>query len=132
MILVDTNVLLDLTGDDPHWRKWSLEQLTDAVLEGPIAINAIVFAELAPRFSSLEALDAFVDDLGLTIEPIPREALFVAGQTFAAYRRSEGTKLNVLPDFFVGAHASFLEIPVLTRDTRRYRTYYPALELITP
>ena len=66
------------------------------------------------------------------VEPVPREALFLAGKAFLQYRHRSGAKTGVLPDFFIGAHAAVAGIPLLTRDTRRYRTYFSKLELITP
>jgi hypothetical protein len=132
MIFVDTNVVVDLTGPDQLWRDWSLDHLAEALEHGPALINAVVFAELAPGHPSADKLSEYLSDLRLAVEPMPRPALFRAGQVFAEYRRSGGPKLNVLADFFVGAHAEFLEVPLLTRDTRRYRTYFPTLELIAP
>jgi predicted nucleic acid-binding protein len=58
--------------------------------------------------------------------------LFLAGKAFVQYRRSGGAKSNVLGDFFIGAHAAVAGLPVLTRDARRYRTYFPTVKLITP
>lgn len=46
--------------------------------------------------------------------------------------RVGGTKTGVLPDFFIGAHAAVSRLPLLTRDIRRYRTYFPAINLIAP
>ena len=66
------------------------------------------------------------------VEPVPREALFLAGKAFLQYRRKSGAKTGVLPDFFIGAHAAVAGIPLLTRDTRRYLTYFPKLALISP
>lgn len=132
MIVVDTNVIIDLTSDDQTWREWSLDRLSDAVLLGPAMINVVVFAELSARLASAEDVEAFVLDLGLSIELLPKPVAFLAGQAFAEYRRSGGMKQNVLADFFIGAHAVFLGASLLTRDTRRYRTYFPDLELISP
>jgi predicted nucleic acid-binding protein len=66
------------------------------------------------------------------LAPIPREALFLAGKAFKSYRESGGTRTGVLPDFFIGAHALVENIPLLTRDPKRYRTYFPTVELIVP
>jgi predicted nucleic acid-binding protein len=130
--LVDTNVLLDLVTDDPKWAEWSIAQLEAASLHGPLLINDAVYAELAVRYNRIEDLDAFLDEAGLEIAPIPRAALFLAGRVFTKYRKSGGSRTGVLPDFFIGAHAAVNGLPLLTRDVGRYRTYFPSLKLITP
>ena len=132
MTFVDTNVLLDLVTDDPRWADWSLAQLEAASFNGPLLINDVVYAELAVRYDRVEHLEQFVDAAGLVIAPMPRAALFLAGKVFTQYRRSGGTRTGVLPDFFIGAHAAVNGVPLLTRDTGRYRTCFPTLKLITP
>ena len=132
MTLVDTNVLLDLVTDDQDWAEWSIEQLEAASLRGPLLINDVVYAELSVRYSRIEDLDAFLDAAGLEIATMPRPALFLAGKVFTQYRKSGGSRTGVLPDFFIGAHAAVGELPLLTRDVGRYRTYFPSLMLITP
>ena len=132
MTLVDTNVLLDLVTDDQDWAEWSIEQLEAASLRGPLLINDVVYAELSVRYSRIEDLDAFLDAAGLEIATMPRPALFLAGKVFTQYRKSGGSRAGVLPDFFIGAHAAVSELPLLTRDVGRYRTYFPSLMLITP
>ena len=132
MIFVDTNVLLDVVTDDETFAEWSIAQLESAALQGDLLINDSVYAELSVGYREKERLDAFIEAAGLRHEMIPRDALFLAGKAFSSYRRSKGTKQNVLPDFFIGAHATVLSVPLLTRDGRRYRTYFPSLELICP
>ena len=132
MTLVDTNVLLDLVTDDPNWADWSIAQLEAASLSGQLLINDVVYAELAVRYDRVEDLEAFVDEAGLAMAPMPRAALFLAGKVFTQYRRSAGSRTGVLPDFFIGAHAAVNELSLLTRDVGRYRTYFPLLKLITP
>lgn len=132
MTLVDTNVLLDLVTDDPHWADWSIAQLEAASLDGPLLINDAVYAELAVRYARIEDLEAFLDAAGLEMSPIPGAALFLAGKAFTQYRRSGGARTGVLPDVFIGAHAAVRRLPLLTRDAGRYRTYFPSLRLITP
>ena len=73
-----------------------------------------------------------MSNLGLTLLELPRPALFLAGKAFASYRRAGGKKGNVLPDFFIGAHAAVAKLPLLTRDITRYRRYFPTVELIAP
>jgi predicted nucleic acid-binding protein len=132
MILVDTNVLLDLVGDDIGWAQWSSDKLQAAALEGPLLINSVIYAEVSVRYQNLGALDSFVEGVGLELAEIPRAALFLAGKAFSAYRKAGGIRTSVLPDFFIGAHAAMLEIPILTRDVRRYRAYFPTVDLISP
>lgn len=132
MTLVDTNVLLDLVTDDPVWADWSIEQLELASVSGPLFINDVVYAELSVRYERIEELDAFVDQAGLKFTPFPRGALFLAGKAFTRYRRGGGTRTGVLPDFFIGAHAAIQNLPLLTRDVARYRSYFPTVALISP
>lgn len=132
MTLVDTNVLLDLVTDDPNWADWSVAQLEAASLNGPLLINDTIYAELAVRHARVEDLETFLDVAGLEMTLMPRAALFLAGKVFTQYRRSGGSRTGVLPDFFIGAHAAVARLPLLTRDIGRYRTYFPALRLITP
>lgn len=132
MTLVDTNVLLDLVTDDPDWADWSVAQLEAASLNGPLLINETVYAELAVRYTRIEDLETFLDAAGLQMAPMPRAALFLAGKVFTQNRRSGGTRTGVLPDFFIGAHAAVAQLPLLTRDVGRYRTYFPSLRLVTP
>jgi predicted nucleic acid-binding protein len=134
VILVDTNVLLDVVEDDSTWADWSLRQLDAASLRGPICINPVIYAELSMAFARIEELEAVVADGGLEVEEIPREALFLAGKVFLRYRQQSrsAVKRNVLPDFFIGAHAAVRGLSILTRDVGRYRTYFPTVELISP
>ena len=132
MTLVDTNVLLDLVTNDPDWSGWSIAQLEEAALKGPLCINDVVYAELSVRYDRIEDLDAMLEESAIEIAPPPRAALFLAGKVFTKYRKSGGSRTGVLPDFFIGAHAAVGGVPLLTRDGRRYRTYFPTLELIAP
>ena len=131
MILVDTNVLLDVLEDDPVWADWSLDQLRAQAKVHDLCINPVIYAELSPVFDSVEALDDTIEKLGLQLSEIPRTALFLAGQVFVKYRRAGGTKSSVLADFFIGAHAAVLGCGILTRDARRYRNYFTCVALVT-
>jgi predicted nucleic acid-binding protein len=132
LILVDTNVLLDLVTNDPVWANWSQTQLDAASLRDELAVNAVVYAELSIGFHRIEELDSMLATTGLRLDPIPNAALFLAGKAFQRYRRSGGTRTGVLPDFFIGAHAAVTKAPLLTRDSGRYRTYFPTVRLLAP
>jgi predicted nucleic acid-binding protein len=132
LILVDTNILLDLATKDSEWWEWSLDAVKAAAIEGPLYINTIIYSELSARYESAGEADDFVEIAGVQFVDIPRAAAFLAAKAFSQYRAAGGTKTGVLSDFFIGAHATALDIPVLTRDIRRYRTYFPQLRLIAP
>ena len=132
MTLVDTNILLDLATDDPNWVDWSIRQLDAAAVAGPLLINDIVYAELSVRFPAIEAVDAFLEEAGIVLQPMPRAALFLAGKAFQNYRARSGSRTGVLPDFLIGAHAAVAKLPLLTRDVGRYRSYFPSVALIAP
>lgn len=132
MLLVDTNVLIDVLQDDPEWADWSIGQLRAQSQVHALAINPVIYAELSLSFTSLATLDKAIDGLGLQFIELSRPALFLAGKAFLRYRRAGGTRGNVLADFFVGAQAAVLGCGLITRDARRYRNYFPTVSLVTP
>lgn len=132
MLLVDTNVLVDVLEDDPQWADWSIQQLRFQSKIHRLVINPIVYSELSMTFSTVEALDQTIAGLGLAMIELPKPALFLAGKAFLRYRRQGGTKSNVLGDFFIGAHAVVSGLQILTRDTKRYRSYFPSVVLVAP
>lgn len=132
MILVDTNILLDLATEDPQWASWSLSAVEAAAAEGALYVNAVIYAELSVRYSSAREVDEVIEGVGAQFLDIPRQAAFLAARAFAEYRAKGGAKTVLLPDFFIGAHAAALDVPILTRDVRRYKTYFPEVRLIAP
>ena len=132
MILIDSNVLLDVWDPDPAWQAWSSGQLWNQSLVHELVINPIIYAEISVSFATPAALDRELANLEITMLSLPAEAAFLAGKAFVRYRRQGGTKSNILADFLVGAHAMVLGCALLTRDTRRYGSYFPAVPLIAP
>lgn len=131
-MLVDTNVLIDVLENDPVWADWSIRQLGHQSRVHQLCINPVIYAELSLTFSSVEALDQVLEQMQLEMRQISRDALFLAGKAFVQYRRQGGTRSNVLADFFIGAQAAVEGRPILTRDARRYRAYFPTVKLVTP
>ena len=131
MILVDTNILLDIYKADPIWMPWSLQQLRSAK-PGELGTNMVVYAELAGHPGEPAHLDTFLDTLDIRLAELTRHAARLAGQAFRQYRQRGGTKTGVLPDFFIGAHAQAEGYRLLTRDAGRYRNYFPDIDLISP
>lgn len=130
--LVDSNVLLDFIEDDPDWRGWSTGWMERALGEGDLVINAIVLSEVAGTFATAEQLNATLPRTYFRREDLPFEAAFVAGKAHFEYRRRGGARQRTLPDFLIGAHASVKGYRLLTRDARRYRAYFPDLDILDP
>jgi len=130
--LIDTNVLLDIATADPVWLQWSKKQFHLAASHGPILINPIIYAELAPAFQSSADLDQWLDPAIFQRVPLPFGAGWGAAQAFLIYKRAGGTKTSPLPDFYIGAHAEVEKLTLITRDANRYRTYFPRVVLISP
>lgn len=131
MVLVDTNVLLDVATRDPLWFAWSSSQLAPLINAGSAAINLIIYSELAPGFASEQELDnTLLPPASFHRLPLPYAAAFPADRAFVSYRKAGGTKTSPLPDFFIGAHAEVEGHTILTRDAARYRSYFPNVKLI--
>ena len=130
--LVDSNVLLDVITADEEWLDWSAAALSRAADESALVVNPIVYAEVAARFARIEDLEEALPRAYYERRPLPWEAAFLAGQCFVKYRRRGGARRSPLPDFYIGAHAAVEGLTLLTRDPRRYRTYFPALRLLAP
>ena len=130
--LVDSCILIDVLADDPQWADWSLDQLDRLGRQAPLIINPLIVAELSPRFERAADLEAALAHLPLRREALPWDAAFLAGQAFKIYRLSQGLKTSPMPDFYIGAHALVGDLRLLTRDARRYRSYFPKLTLVSP
>lgn len=132
MLLVDTNVLVDVLQDDPQWANWSIGQLPAQASIHQLVINPIIYAEISLSFTTLEGLDNAVSTLALELREISRPALFLAAKAYVQYRKRGDSKLQVLPDFFIGAQAAVEGWPLLTRDASRFKTSFPTLEVVAP
>jgi predicted nucleic acid-binding protein len=130
--MLDSNVLLDIVTADPTWLDWSRDQFRAAAAAGPVLINPVIYAELAPAFQSQAALDRWLRPTLFDRLRLPYEAGYRASQAFVIYRERGGAKTSPLPDFYIGAHAETAGLTLVTRDAIRYRTYFPKLKLITP
>lgn len=130
--LVDSNVLLDVATEDPRWFGWSSEALSTAARTVPLLINPLVYAEVSANYDTVEELDEALPEALFRRAPLPYPAGFVAARAFLAYRSRGGARRSPLPDFYVGAHAAVDRLGLVTRDARRYRSYFPTVELIAP
>jgi predicted nucleic acid-binding protein len=131
-VLVDSNVLLDIMTEDRRWYAWSSQALLECAEIATLVVNPIVYAEVSMRFESLESLEEALPVPFFAREPLPFEAGFLAGKCFLKYRKRGGARRAPLPDFYIGAHAAVMGMTLLTRDARRYRTYFPKLSIVAP
>src|SRR5688572_28527608 len=127
-ILVDSNVLLDVFTEDKEWFEWSAGKLEEHAERDILVINPVIYAEVSCHFSKIEELDGALPSEEFQLEALPWEAAFLAGRCFVDYRRRGGTRSSPMPDFYTGAHAAINKLAVLTRDSRRYRNYFPGLK----
>jgi predicted nucleic acid-binding protein len=131
-VLVDSNVILDVVTADPAWFEWSSTALSRCADEAVLVINPVIYAEVSVGFERIEDLEDILAGLYFRRDAIPYESAFLAGKCFLEYRRKGGLRESTLPDFFIGAHASVTGMRLLTRDSSRYRTYFPRLTIISP
>ena len=131
-VFIDSCILLDLFTDDPNWGDWSENILDQYSRTNTLYINSIVYTEVSIGFNKIEELEKAIEVLGIKVLEIPREALFLTGKAFLKYRKNKGTKNSPLPDFFIGAHAAVSSFDLITRDIRKFKTYFPQIKLIHP
>jgi predicted nucleic acid-binding protein len=130
--LVDSCVLLDVITGDQQWADWSARQIAAAMDAGRVVINPLIYAEVSVGYQRVEELEELLPAADYEREPLPYVAGFAAGKAFVRYRRGGGDKRSPMPDFYIGAHAAVAGYRLLTRDVRRYRTYFPAIDIIAP
>lgn len=131
-MFIDSCVLLDLFTDDPNGAEWSESVLEKYSQTNTLYINSIVYTEISIGFKKIEELETAITELDIKVLEIPREALFLTGKVFLQYRKNHGTKTSPLPDFFIGAHTAVAKFDLITRDTKKYKTYFPQVKLIHP
>ena len=125
-------MLLDVITGDERWADWSAKQVAAAMDSGRVVINPLIFAEVSVGYETVEELDELLPASDYAREPLPYSAGFAAGKAFLQYRRGGADRRSPLPDFYIGAHAAVASYRLLTRNTDRYRTYFPTVVLIAP
>lgn len=130
--LVDSNVILDVLTEDTGWFSWSSKSLARCADEGPLYINAVIYSEVSIGFATIEEVEYALPPAAFIRLHLSLETAFLAGKAYLDYRKRGGAKSGTLPDFFIGAHAAVSGLRLLTRDARRYRSYFPSLKLFSP
>jgi predicted nucleic acid-binding protein len=131
-VLVDSNIILDIVSNRGEWSEWSSDAIARAGESARLVINPVIYAEVSIYYSRIEDLDRAIPQDIFAREPISYAAAFLGAKAFLIYQRRGGTRTSPLPDFFIGAHAAVSGYRLITRDAKRYRTYFPEVQLITP
>ena len=132
MVMIDSCVLLDIITDDPVWCSWSADVLKKWGENHELAINPLIYSEVSVSFKHIEEVERVIPAFVFKRLHLPWEAAFLAGKAFLRYRKRQGKKSSPLPDFYIGAHSTVLGIPLITRDKKRFQSYFPRLQLIAP
>ena len=131
-MIVDSNILLHLFNSGDEDRDLVINAFDRLSLDAPPRINPVIFAEISPNFDSLGEVELAISGLGVEVVAMTNADAFRAGKAFLAYRRKGGPRQSILPDFLIGAQASVRGWPILTRDPKRFSSYFPEVELIDP
>ena len=129
---VDSSVLLDVLISSSTHHAASVQALKDAYDRGSLVASAIVWAEVSAHFPETSACDAAMTAIGASFDPISKEAAELAGQLWRKYRKAQGQRSRIIPDFLAGAHALLQADAFLTRDRGFYRAYFTRLKVIDP
>lgn len=120
MILIDTSVIVAWL-DKSHPQHQSCTQAIEQWAErGRLAVSTVSHGELAAGGRTRQAVDEDLRDF--EIIPLDAEAAWRAGMAFRQYRRKDSDD-PVLPDFFIRAQAATLNLPHLTNDRRRIKSF---------
>lgn len=129
---IDTNIFLDILVPSEEFCDASAQALEDAANSGSLVICDLVYAELCVHFAAQRECDGFLESSQVRVEPLRREAHFLASRVWRRYRQQGGQRTRILADFLIGAHAQTQATRLLSRDRGFYKKLFPALELIDP
>lgn len=129
---IDTNVLLDILLPSADFCEAAIEALEDSAAAGSLVVCDLVYAELCVHFSTGQDCDDFLAANEIRVESLTRAAHFRASRAWRQYRRQGGSRVRILADFLIGAHAELQASRLLSRDRGFYRKLFPSLNLIDP
>ena len=127
---IDTNILLDVFLPDEKFCGNSRELIKLAYNEGALIICDIVYAELVPQIINRDELDKTLNTINLTLSSINNDIAYLAGEKWKRYRKSGGSRVRIITDFLIGAHALSKANRFLTRDRGFYNSYFPDLKIL--
>ncbi|MFQ5740296.1 MAG: type II toxin-antitoxin system VapC family toxin [Acidobacteriota bacterium] len=130
-LALDSSVLHAIFNKEAEAEEW-LEALIGARRRGRLVVCEVVYAELAPAFTTQSELEAVLAKLGAQFDPIQAEAAWLAGDVFKAYRREGGPRHSMIPDFLIAAHARRQADQLAATDRGYLGRYFPDLPLLQP
>jgi predicted nucleic acid-binding protein len=129
---VDTNVVLDVLGDDPRFASLSTLAMQRALGEGALMACDVVWSEIGAWYQSpVDAADA-MDELRIRFAALDPEVAAAAGRVWRNTRRERAGRDRIVPDFLIGTHAWMRADRFLTRDRGFYRAYFKRLKIVDP
>jgi hypothetical protein len=129
---IDTNVLLDVLIPNEKFYAAAVGAIEDAMRAGSLVVCDMVYAELCIHFPSQRECDGFLESNEIRVEPLTREAHFLASRIWRKYHRQGGRRNRILADFLIGAHAQVQATRLVSRDRGFYSRLFPSLSLIDP
>ena len=138
MMLLDTNVLIYASQSGASHNQWARGVVARAVSTEGAAVNAVCLAEVCVGEADPAAAATRIRGWGVHVLDVPVAAAEACAAAYRLYRerrrRQSGgdSPPTPLPDFFIGAHAQVMGWTLATADTARFKTYFPAVRLVTP
>jgi len=129
---VDSSVLIDVFGADPHFGAASASALRVCLNEGAVVANEVVWSETRAAFGADDEFFHAMQTAGISYSPTSQKTATLAGATWKKYRASGGQRIRVIADFLIGAHAAAQCDRLLTRDRGYYRKYFGRLVIVSP
>jgi predicted nucleic acid-binding protein len=120
MILVDTSVIVAWLDSTHPQHRACLNAIEHWAQRDGLAVSTVTHAELAAGGRTREAVEEDLRDFESI--PLDADAAWRAGMAFRQYRRKDSDD-PVLPDFFIRAQAAVRNIPHLTNDRRRIKSF---------
>lgn len=131
-MIVDSNVVIELLRESSDMSAKVVDAYARLSVQYDPIINPVIFAETAMGSPTLESFEDRISELELTVVPFDNRDAFRASHAFLAYRQNRGPRTTILPDFLIGAQAAVRGWPILTCDPKRFKSYFPEVEIINP
>lgn len=150
---IDTNILLDVLGNDPDFAEQSIGLLEEKSGLGQLVICPLVYSELlvfflreGVRSTAVPKLDEFLKDFDISVVDFSKDDFALSAEAWKTFSGSKQVKCprcgspnsftcrkckssvlwrnHIMTDFLIGAHAQNHADCLLTRDRGYYKKYF--------